>query len=196
MKVFFTASQRGKKYFGEDYKKIYDYLAKFGYDHVDPMIMEVTEKEFYKKLDEKGYDQHHWLYNNFLAQVKKASIIIFESSLQSMTIGYMIDKALELGKPVIILYKKDHLPYFLAGIKDDNLQLVEYTEKNLDLKLKKALEQAKQMVTTRFNFFISKSMLVYLNETSKELHITKSTFIRNLINDHKKSHLVKSEKNI
>ncbi len=188
MKVFFTASQRGKKEFGSYYKRIYNHLIKLGCIHVDSMIMDVSAKEFYNQLDKKGYERHQWLFNNFVTQEKKANIIIFELSLHSLSIGFMTDKALEIGKPVIVLYKKNHLPYFLAGVKDENLQLIEYISENLEDRLEKALKQAKQMVTTRFNFFVSKNMFNYLNKVSRAYQITKSTFIRNLINEHKRTY--------
>lgn len=186
MKVFFTASQRGKKEFGEYYKRIYNHLEKIGYQHVDPMIMDVNEKEFYKQLDEKGYERHEWLFANFVNQVKKTNIVVFELSLHSLSIGFMTEKALEIGRPVVILYLKGHLPYFLAGVNNEDLQLVEYTPANLEKKIEKAMNDARQLVTTRFNFFISKNMLNYLNKISKDNQISKSTFIRNLINEHKK----------
>jgi len=186
MKVFFTASQRGKKYFGEYYKRIFNHLVKLGYQHTDDMIIKIDSKDFYQQLEEKGYEKHKWLFHNFVKQVKIADIVVFELSLHSLSIGFMIEKALEIGKPVVILYVEENLPYFLAGITDERLHLIEYDTNNLETKLEETMKIARSNVNTRFNFFVSRDMLNYLNEVSNKLEITKSTYIRNLINEHRK----------
>jgi predicted DNA-binding protein len=59
-------------------------------------------------------------------------------------------------------------------------------ENTLDQVIRDAVEKAQSLADKRFNFFISPSLLSYLNKASKEEGVTKSTFIRNLINDYKR----------
>ena len=186
MKVFFTASQRGKKQFGKYYKIIFDYLNDLSYHHVDDIIVRMNSDAFYKNLEKKGLLGDRELYDKNMKAIKMADIIIFECSVHSSSIGFMIQKALELNKPVIALYMGNHLPYFLGGIKEEKFVLAEYNKDNLKQVLKKLLNQTKVLVDTRFNFFINPRLLEYLQKTSKELGITKSSFIRNLILQHMK----------
>lgn len=183
MKVFFTASQRGKEEFGKYYQMIFDSIKDLSFNHVDDEIVRIQSSEFYKEL-QKGGKRLEDFYHNTLKNIKLADIIIFECSLHSLSIGFMIQKALELNKPVIALYIKGYIPYFLAGMGDEKFILVEYTKDNLKQTLKKVLDQTKALVDTRFNFFISPKLLSYLQKTSKEQGITKSAFIRNLILKH------------
>lgn len=186
MKVFFTASQRGKKEFGKYYQIIFDYLEEISYNHVDDVIIKMNSGVFYKNLEKKGLLGDRELYEKNMKAIKMADIIIFECSIHSSSVGFMIHKALELNKPVIALYMENHLPYFLGGIQDEKFVLAEYNKNNLKQVLKKILDQTKVLIDTRFNFFISPKLLEYLQKSSRELGITKSAFIRNLILQHMK----------
>jgi len=64
--------------------------------------------------------------------------------------------------------------------------LREYTKENLAQVVSDVIEDAKHSADKRFNFFISPSLLSYLEEESKKFDMTKSAFIRRLILEHKK----------
>jgi hypothetical protein len=186
MKVFFTTSLRGKKYFDTNYKKIYKELEGLGFKHLDYEISELVISKFYDELGKQGEDAYTDLYSRKTNRVSKADICVFECSVQSFSIGLLVEKALELQKPTIILYYKDNVPYFLAGINDPKLIVTGYTTKNLKEVLTESIEQAKQQRSTRFNFFITPELLVYVEKTSRKMNKSKSAFIRDLIEDHKR----------
>lgn len=186
MKVFFTASQRGRDNLDKQYKKIFEEIKGLGYQHVDNEIVTIPSKEFYTELSEGGRNANVMLYKNNIKNLTQADINVFECSLHSISLGFMINKSLSFSKPTIVLYYKENVPYFVDGIQDEKLLVKSYNDTNVKTILTEAFELAKNLTDKRFNFFISPELLSYLNDASKELGITKSTFIRNLIVEHRK----------
>lgn len=186
MKIFFAGSQRGKKFYGQYYIRIYELVAKNGYEHLDKSFIETTTENFYDNLDKGGRQAHVDFYNRNIKNIKEADICIFECSLHSLSIGFQIEKALEFNKPTIVLYLEKNTPYFLGGIENDKMIVYSYDKENLENILTQALDEAKEVTDKRFNFFISPHLLNYLNKAATEEGITKSTFIRNLLLDHMK----------
>lgn len=187
MKVFFTASRQGRQYFDYYYELILNFLDQEGYENINKEYLQKNNKtieEELKKLGQKGYSIQH---KSLVEKIHQADICIFECSFQSLTVGYLIEKALELDKPVVGLYLENHIPGFLIGLENEKLQMVEYTKDSLSDLLKATILKASFLTDKRFNFFISSSMLVYLNKISKKLGVTKSTFIRSLIEEYKKN---------
>ncbi|MDO8498037.1 MAG: hypothetical protein Q7S61_05855 [bacterium] len=191
MKVFFSTSRRGREYFEENYNKIFKFIKDEGYENINNELIEKDNDQFYEELKKSGPKAYGVLYNKLLDGVKHADICIFECSLQSLTMGFLIQKALELSKPVIALYLEDHRPDLLAGIKEEKFQLIEYSPTNLSDKLLESIKNAKLLADKRFNFFINPTLLNYLYKASKEQGITKSTFIRYLILEHMKKNSLK-----
>lgn len=177
MRVFFTASRQGKQYFDYYYQQIISFFDQEGYENIN--------KEYLQK-NSKIID-HSTQHKLLLERIHKADICIFECSFQSFTIGYLIEKALELDKPVVGLYLEDHIPDFLIELENEKLHMVEYTKDSLFDLLKTSILKASFLTDKRFNFFINSDMLAYLNKVSKKLGVTKSTFIRSLIKDYKKN---------
>lgn len=188
MKIFFTASQRGKKQFGSTYKKICNFITKSGYVLIQDDILSEEPEDLYKALESGDHKKQTEFYNKKITAIQKADLCIFEASTHSLSIGFVIHKALEFNKPTIVLHIEDHKPLFFSGVDNEKLMLQEYDEKNLDSQLASAVQDALHLREKRFNFFISPGLLSYLEHTSKKEGITKSTFIRNLILAHKKKH--------
>lgn len=185
MKVFFTASQRGKKEFGKYYNLIASQIKELGLNLLEDDILNIKSKEFYNNL-EYNHDANVKFYKTKLESLEQADINIFEISAHSLSIGFVIEKSLELNKPTIVLYYSSNKPLLLMGNEDEKLILKSYTEKNLKEILQQAVALAKERRDKRFNFFISPKLLNYLENMSKKLGITKSKFIRNLLLDHMK----------
>lgn len=186
MKIFFAGSHRGKKEFGTYYQKIHDVIANLGHKHVESSFLQQTPEEFYTKLDQGGRNAHITFYEHNMKKIKEADINIFDCSLHSLSIGFQIEKSLEYNKPTIVLYYDNNVPYFLDGINNEKMIVKSYSKSNIEKVVEQAIELSKNLCEKRFNFFISPMLLTYLNKVSAELGITKSTFIRNLIIEHKK----------
>ena len=188
MKVFFTASQRGKKQFGETYKKIQNFIIHSNYILLQDDIFSEEPEELYRALETGDHKKQTEFYKKKIEAIQKADLCVFEASTHSLSIGFVIQKALEFNKPTIVLYIKDHKPLFFSGVDNEKLLLKEYDEKNIEKQLDLAIQDALHLREKRFNFFISPGLLTYLEHSSKKEGITKSTFIRNLILAHKKKH--------
>lgn len=188
MKVFFTASMRGQGAFRTYYEKIYHEIKALGYEHLDHEVVNANRKEYYEKLETQGRKGYVDLYKRKMQYLHEADICIFECSLHSLSIGFVIQRALDFNKPTIVLYYKDSLPHFLMGVQEEQLIIRSYNEQNLKKVLKETLKDARQRKDKRFNFFISPKMLNYLESLAKQQGITKSRFIRTLIFEYMKNH--------
>lgn len=181
MKVYFAASLRGKKFYENYYRKIYRTIEELGYTHIDKLLLETSVNDFYKKLESGGYKAHIDFYYKTIKNIKKGEINIFECSFPSLGIGSQVEQSLQLEKPTIILYLKNHIPHYIEGAMHDRLIIRKYSQKNLKIILQNALKEAKKYKEKRFNFFISPKILSYLDQRSKTMEMTKSTFVRGLI---------------
>lgn len=186
MKIFFTASQRGKAQFGKNYERIQEAVRNNGYVLLDDDILANNADELFAALEKGDHKKQVEFYNKKIDSIKRADLCIFEASVHSLSIGFVIQKALELNKPTIVFYVDGNRPIFFSGVENEKLILQEYDENNLEKKVKLAFEEALHLREKRFNFFISPQLLTYLEGASKKEGITKSTFIRNLIIAHKK----------
>lgn len=186
MKIFFTASLRGAKDFTKYYKEIYDTIEALGHKNLDHEIFQLSSKDYYDLIEKEGRKAYVDLYKRKIKNIQEADLCIFEASLHSSSIGFEIQKALELNTPTLVLYYDDNIPHFLIGADDDKLIVKSYNENNLKDILKAAIDELQEIRDKRFNFFISPRLLTYLEEASKKTGVTKSTFIRNLLNEHMK----------
>jgi hypothetical protein len=186
MKIFFSSPIKGvdevKKYI-EIIDKALDSL---GHKRLDNIVERINDASFYNKLDKGGKEAHQSFFEKTIKGIKDADITIFECSTPSLGIGFQIEKSLDYNKPTIILYFKDNLPHFITGTDHDKLIVHGYNEKNIHEVVSNAIEEARHAADKRFNFFISPSLLSYLEEESSRLGLTKSSFIRNLILEHRK----------
>jgi hypothetical protein len=177
MKVYFTASARGNKSFGQQYQEIYSGIERLGNINLDDLIISVDENSFY----EGSHSDRVALYKQSMIHIKNADLIILEVSLHSLSMGFVMQKALDMGKPVIALYFEKNLPYFASGIDNDKLQLLSYNKDNIDDVLKNSFDYAQDLIDVRFNFFISPPIGRYLDWISKVKKIPRSVYLRALI---------------
>lgn len=179
MKVYFTCSARGTKTYGDLYRKIFDAVEQLGHDHVD----DYSEDSDPDKVYESDHEGQVTLYKEAIAHIKESDIVLLEVSVHSLTMGFLMQKALELGKPVIAMYLSQHAPVFANGIENDKLQLVEYSEATLQTILQEEFTFAAGQVDTRFNFFISPKIGMYLDSVSKKKRIPRAVYLRRLIEE-------------
>ncbi|MBP7768391.1 hypothetical protein KA082_00955 [Candidatus Woesebacteria bacterium] len=177
MKVYFTASARGTKNHLSIYRKIYQIIDELGNVNLDDLVCTIQEENFYNG----AHSDKVSLYKKSMAYINAADVVVLEVSTHSLSMGYLMNKALDMGKPVIALYSENNDPYFAEGINNDKLQLLKYSEENLDTVLKSALEYAGDLVDVRFNFFISPAIGRYLDWVSKVKKIPRSVYLRALI---------------
>lgn len=178
MKIYFTASLRGKKEFGPNYEEIVKSLIAFGHKVYSEHILK-SEFGLVIKQDKLEAQKS---YHRLIDEIKKAELFVAEVSTQSLSVGHEITEAIVLNKPVLLLYTGDTRPNLLFGSAYGKLQLLQY-EKSEELKdiLEKAVDVAKQQSDVRFNFFVSPKILNYLDWVAQKRMIPRSVFLRNLI---------------
>ncbi|OGK62747.1 hypothetical protein A2334_00835 [Candidatus Roizmanbacteria bacterium RIFOXYB2_FULL_38_10] len=187
MKIYFSAPIKSVHTVESYIKEICETISKLGHTHLDNYLKRLEDNAtFYTKLDKGGKEAHEMYFSETIDNLKSSDINIFECSIPSLGIGFQVEKSLAYNKPTIVLYYKSHVPHFFTGSQTDKLFICEYHEDNVASVLTDAIEEAKHASDKRFNFFISPSLLTYLEEVSNKAGMTKSAFIRKLILEHKK----------
>jgi len=178
MKVYFTCSARGTDEYGKYFNKIFDTVESAGHKHLDNFKNDSDPEAVYSLT----HEQRIKLYEESMNNLKRADVTVLELSTHSMTMGFLLQKVLGLGRPTIGLYKKGFRPAFVAGINDEKLQLIEYLdEHDLEDQLVDALDVASGLQDVRFNFFISPAIGNYLDWISKNKKTPRSVYLRSLI---------------
>jgi len=178
MKIYFTASLRGKKEFGKNYELIVKALSGL----TDKVFSDHILKNDFSLIESQVKGEAQKSYVRLLTEIKKADVFVAEVSAQSLSVGHELTEAMALNKPVIILYQDDsRRPGLLFGSMYDKMQILEYTEGNLKSLLAKAVAEAMKHVDVRFNFFVSPKILSYLDWVAKQRMIPRSVFLRDLI---------------
>jgi len=179
MQVYFIASSRLVEKNKEIYSRMYDFVAadyKMVSDKVKKWLKTGTKDLSGAPLQVKREN-----YEETMKCINKADMMVMEVSGHSMSMGYLISKALEMNKPVIALYTVEHKPVFIKGIINPKLILVEYNKDNLEKAMDEAFKKAKGLIDMRFNFFVSPKILTYLDWVGQKRMVPKSVFLRNLI---------------
>ncbi|HUW24246.1 MAG TPA: hypothetical protein VMW04_01325 [Patescibacteria group bacterium] len=177
MKVYFGSSPRIKEKYAKEIKEIYELVKKFGFKHTSDFIVEVEPKDYSQLKPE----ELNTLHQKTLGEIKKADICVFEASLQDLSVGFLINFGLDLGKTVIVLSQSKEEPSLLHHVKEEKLIFVAYTPKDLAEKLKEAFGQAKGRSDIRFNFFVTPQILSYLNWLSGRKRVPRAVYLRTLI---------------
>jgi len=178
MKVHFIGDLGGNK---SDYEKIVAIIKKCGSELVTDHSISRSLKDLEGETPEDAE-----LYAKKMAQwLKKADAVVVETTVPLLGAGYEIAVALQLGKPVIALYRPDgkNTPHVLKGLESDKLQVISYSDKTLEEALTLALDYANEQMDTRFNFFVSPSIVNYLDWVSKKKRLPRAVYLRKLIEE-------------
>jgi hypothetical protein len=133
-------------------------------------------------------DEVNDMYVELTGKLKKADVVIVESTIHSLTMGFYIKMSLDLDKPTIILHLPGSAPFFFEGIQNERLQILEYTMESLSEVLKHAFKYASENIDTRFNLFLSSDLYNYLRWVTRRYNTQKSNYIRGLLLKDKDQH--------
>lgn len=179
MKVYFSSTIKAKKILAENFRLIYQTVEKLGHKHVSDFLIKVDPDQFYFRPT--GMAQEH--YRKMLRQVQAADGVIFEVSIASLGVGYLVNLVLAMEKPVILLHTKDKPPYLFKFIKSEKLQICEYTPDNIQEILTEALETARESVNVRFTFFVTPRILQFFDFIAKKKRVPRAVYLRKLIDE-------------
>lgn len=177
MRIYFTCSARGEEEFGKSYLAIFNAIKDLGHSHV----FDYREDNDPNKIYASDHEYKVKMYREHIKNIRTCDALVIEVSTHSLSMGYLIKEALEVGKPVIALHLRDHEPAFVMGIENDKLQVVEYNLDNIKTVLTDAIDFAREQSDIRFNFFISPSISNYLDWIAKNRRIPRSVYLRRLI---------------
>ncbi len=178
MKIFFTGSPRALKFpkYKSDLIEIFSSLSEHG-ENLSRLVIDANPDEFYN-LNYNGVVKH---YQTTIDNLKNADVVVAEVSMQSMSMGYLINKSLELSKPTLCLHAKGKSPFFLSGIVDSNLIISEYSTSEIKVVVDDAFDYFSGNKDKRFNLMLPPKMLAFLNELSEKEGIAKAEILRTQI---------------
>ncbi|PIR98975.1 hypothetical protein COT87_01915 [Candidatus Collierbacteria bacterium CG10_big_fil_rev_8_21_14_0_10_44_9] len=178
MKITFVASHSQAPELGEFYVRINKVLKERGYTIYSGTLFDKIKSEE-NLIDQKKREE--W-YKESISKVREADIVVVETSYPSTAnVGHELTYALDLGKPVIALYKSGRDPFFLRGRVDDKLTILPYTTYDLEQVLANAFDYALATQDVRFNFFISPQIGRYLDWVAQKKRVPRAVFLRKLI---------------
>ncbi len=175
MKIFFGMSYRGDKKRG---RWIYQKIKELGYTHTSNCYEQDVPEKFYSySREEMGAH-----YKRIFSEIAEADIFVAENSIYSVTAGQMIQKALDLKIPVLVLHTEGNIPFFLEGMEyeEGRLTIMEYNENNLEKVLKEGIEYLSENLEKRFTLILPNKILKYLDRVAEEGK-SRSEYIRDLI---------------
>lgn len=178
MKVSFIASHSQGAELMEFYKRAVKLMEERGYNVYSGTLFDKKKSDQY--LDDQK-KREEW-YKEEVAKVREADVVVVETSYPSTAnVGHELTYALDLGKPVIALYKSGRDPFFLRGRVDDKLTILPYTTYDLEQVLANAFDYALSTQDVRFNFFISPQIGRYLDWVAQKKRVPRAVFLRRLI---------------
>lgn len=184
MKIYFSAAVIFNDQRGKYYERIVKTLESVGHKVITYGVTKTNLTKINGQTEEELIEH----YKKVVKWISESDLVVVEASFPStLHIGHEIGLALDKGKPVVILYEKGAKPFFLSGNESDKLLLTEYTEANLEKSVTDVIEYAAEQADTRFNFFVSPSIVSYLDWVSKKRRIPRAVYLRRMIEEDMRS---------
>ena len=114
MNIYFAASIRGGRDDQEIYKQIIRMLGEFG-----TVLTEHFGNSGITAAEGTG-ENHEEIYNQDMAWVSKADVIVAEVTQPSLGVGYEIGRAEDMGKRILCLYRENSDRTLSAMIRGNN----------------------------------------------------------------------------
>lgn len=180
MKVYFNASLTGKLHYYAEYRKIISLAQQLGHTLYADHVM----KRDFGSVNKQKLTQHQRDFQKAREAIKEIDVVITEATYPSVGIGYLVGLALEMYKPVLILYLNS--PHgLLLGDPNRLLTLKKYDlrdEKKLKKFIKSFIDKSQNKILKyKFNLMLSKNHTDLLEFTARKERMSKAQFIRNLI---------------
>lgn len=183
MRVHFIASVKNYDRDVNAYTKIIQLLKKNGLTLAVDWLSDIS-KDISKEKDWKS------IYSDNIDAVTKSDIVVAEVTNKSFLVGFQVSSALQMKKPVLLLSTTNEVDSVVGvDLNEENIRYSQYNEKNLESIVEEFVKQnIRDGKQVRFNFFIDKKLLNYVNWRSLKYGIAKSEVIRTALkNDMEKS---------
>lgn len=180
MKIFFNASIAGRDEYLNEYTIIVKALKQLGHTVFASHVLE-GELDLTPNKLRKDYTHHSKKIKGLLF---RSDLMIVESSFPSMSVGYLLNLALQQRKFVLVLYKSN-AHSILVGETNRYLVLRKYDPKNFsklkEILAKFILESKRLSLKIRFNLMIDEELDKILEIKSSRYKVSKADYIRKLI---------------
>lgn len=178
MQIYFLGSISALDKCASQYLKIIEILEtsqhKVWYEHI--IKRKPGEKDYYPVKEDSDY---HDLTVN---RIKYSDAMFAEVSYPTVNVGYEIAFALSIGLPVYAFYKDDtELPTMFKGNSDPNFKKFAYNDSNLKDLINTALDEWDMNASDQIVLPVSPIIRRYLNWVSKKFGVSRSTYVRSLI---------------
>lgn len=177
MKVFFTGSPRALKTYKKEHEAIYAAIEKAGGTNLSSLVIKADPDKFYQVSHEDEVKH----FNVTMDHVQNADIVCAEVTTHSMSMGYIINKTLELNKPAIVLHLPGFKPFFFRGINNEKLLICEYTAETADKVIGDAFDYVDTRSDVRFNFYLSSAQANFIEQMGKKENESRSSVLRMII---------------
>lgn len=178
MKIFFTASYRGKQKYQKEYDKILAKLRNLDLEIISPELG--NYKSLLSEIELENIKEEHELH--YLA-IKKgivwANAVIIEISEEDFQLGHEATLAIQINKHVLCLslhedYSKKIINrYFHAG---------KYNDFSYEILIEEFVDKISQEeLRNRFNLFLSDRQKASLENSAKEIGVNMSEYLRMLL---------------
>lgn len=179
----------------DNFMKIHFVTAVAGDNQMYQLIVRILEKAGHKiitkhyltrrlsEIDAESQEDSRKYSRNSKKWMQKADLVVFETTLGDVSVGYELALAVQSCKPIIALYQNDigNVPYSLKGVLSEKIQMFAYDKNTLEDLLVGAIDYAQSQIETRFNLFLTQETKSYLNWISSHKKVPKSVFVRDLI---------------
>ena len=176
MKIYFTASIVGKKNYLQNYLKIVEILTKKGHQVSSDHIINASENQINLQTE----TQRQKFHKELKKWIMDADAMVVETSFPSISVGFEISLALNLGKPVLLLHTNEG-PTLLSSYNNEKLFCEKYTLQTLRDIIDDFLLYVEGNADSRFTFFITSNIAHYLEKVSRKRKLPKSVYLRRLI---------------
>lgn len=180
MKIYFSASiSQMSPQVKQNYQMIVKTLEDFGHSVIADHVLG-RGSDSYEDQDER---ESLSVQRKLTKWKKQADLVVVEVSNKSFGVGQEIALAVASNKPVIALYNSSKEPHILRDAGTELILLTKYNETNIKSVLKQALDYSSEQQDIRFNFFISPTLIQYLDWVSKTKRVPRSVYLRKLIEE-------------
>ncbi len=167
------------------YSAIIQALKKSGVELTSNWVNEANKKLGLKnQITTSKYDWDN-IYKENMEAISKADIVVAEVSKKSFLVGFQVSLAIQQKKPTLLLSILDHVDSAIGvSLNEELVSYCQYNDKNIDNAISEFVaENSKEKKQIRFNFFIDKKLLNYINWRSLNTGKTKSDIIREALRE-------------
>jgi hypothetical protein len=158
-------------------------MVRLGNQVISDHIMDASETVINMETERQREQFHKQLRSWILS----SQCVVVETSFPSVSVGFEISLALQLNKPVLVLYLHEP-PTLLSGYDSERLICERYTPQSLSTLIDEYLNYVQSQSDHRFTFFISSKINHYLDGVSKRKNVPKSVYLRQLIEEDQQKH--------